>query len=91
MGDGKWDGSKCRAVMEICDGDGNSCQTSPDRRGLYNRKYRAGGQTDVYTKVTKWRAQGWKVTKPRAQGWKVTKPQQRLKVTKWRAQGWKVT
>merc|ERR1719385_150661 len=49
MGDGKWDGSKCRAVMEICDGDGNCCQTSPDGRGLYNGKYRASGQTDVYS------------------------------------------
>ena len=52
MGDGKWDGSKCRAVMEICDGDGNCCQTSPDGRGLYNGKYRASGQTDVYSNTT---------------------------------------
>ena len=52
MADGKHEGSRCRAVMEICDSDGNCCQTSPDGRGLYNGKYRASGQTDVYSNTT---------------------------------------
>merc|ERR1719175_181252 len=52
MADGKNEGSRCRAVMEICDSDGNCCQTSPDGRGLYNGKYRASGQTDVYSNTT---------------------------------------
>merc|ERR1719391_878045 len=52
MADGKHEGSRCRAVMEICDSDGNCCQTLPDGRGLYNGKYRASGQTDVYSNTT---------------------------------------
>ena len=47
---GKWDGSVCRAVMEICDSRGNCCHTSPEGKGLYNlgRKNRQINQTDVY-------------------------------------------
>ena len=47
---GKWDGSVCRALMEICDSRGNCCQTSPEGKGLYNpgRKNRQINQTDVY-------------------------------------------
>ena len=43
-------GSDCRAVMEICDKDGNCCQTTPDGRGLDNPgNDREKGQTDTYT------------------------------------------
>ena len=47
---GKWDGSVCRALMEICDSRGHCCQTSPEGKGLYNpgRKNRRINQTDVY-------------------------------------------
>ena len=51
-GTSEHDESDCRAVMEICDGDGNCCQTSPDGRGLHNGNYRAIGQTEVYTNTT---------------------------------------
>ena len=40
----------CRVVMEICDKDGNCCQTTPDGRGLDNPgNDREKGQTDTYT------------------------------------------
>jgi len=47
---GKWDGSVCRALMEICDSRGNCCHTSPEGKGLYNpgKKNRQINQTDVY-------------------------------------------
>ena len=51
----KYDGSSCRAVMEICGhGHGNCCQTSPDGRGLDNPDVqdRMIGQTDIYTNTT---------------------------------------
>ena len=53
-GTGRYDGSSCRAVMEICDSHGNCCQTSPDGRGLDNpeRQDRRIGQIDVYTNAT---------------------------------------
>ena len=53
-GTSKYDGSSCRAVMEICDRHGNCCQTSPDGRGLDNldRRDRMIGQTDIYTNTT---------------------------------------
>ena len=42
--------SNCSAVMEICDKDGNCCQTTPDGRGLDNPgNDREKGQTDTYT------------------------------------------
>ena len=50
-GNGKNDGSGCRAVMEICDSLGNCCRTSPDGRGLY-KGYRNLGQIDEHTDKT---------------------------------------
>ena len=42
--------SDARAVLEICDKDGNCCQTTPDGRGLDNPgNDRESGQTDTYT------------------------------------------
>merc|ERR1711962_971866 len=42
--------SDCKAVMEICDGERNCCQTSVDGRGLDNPGLdRQRGKTDVYT------------------------------------------
>ena len=43
-------GSDCRAVMEICNKDGNCCQTTPEGGGLDNPgDDRESGQTDIYT------------------------------------------
>ena len=42
--------SYARKVLEICDKDGNCCQTTPDGRGLDNPgNDRESGQTDTYT------------------------------------------
>ena len=51
-GPNQHDGSTCRAVLEICDDQGNCCQTSADGRGLYSGQIREIGQTDVYTDAT---------------------------------------
>ena len=45
--------SGCRAVMEICDEQGNCCQTSTTGNGLDNPgDDREKGQTDIYTNTT---------------------------------------
>ena len=45
--------SNCSAVMEICDKDGNCCQTTPNGKGLDNPGTdRESGQTDIYTNTT---------------------------------------
>ena len=49
-GDGENDSSNCRAQMEICDDQGQCCQTSSEGRGLHNPgKNRERGKIDVYS------------------------------------------
>ena len=53
-GTARYANSSCRAVMEICDAQGNCCRTSEKGQGLDNPGIpdHVHGETDIYTNRT---------------------------------------